>query len=200
MRMHIRHQAVLIYSNELGRITRGRGGGAEGRRWRVCGGGGTFFCWGSSLPSLLAFSHLQTSYLHGWGEQGEGAGGGRWRKKRKKMERLETGNREADSMPADKHIQCQGDTIISKMAAASGVLCGTNPETRRSPRRSGWHFFGLSTLFFKHNEANEIWTAHWRINIYHLNLNTLKTKSGENGCGLWRDIDQQYLVTPSGHS
>lgn len=51
--------------------------------------------------------------------------------------RLETGNGEADRMPADKNIQCQGETTTSKMAAAGGVLCGTNLETRCSLLHSG---------------------------------------------------------------
>lgn len=39
---------------------------------------------------------------------------------------------EADRTPADKNTPCQGDTTTSKMAAAGGVLCGTNLETRCS--------------------------------------------------------------------
>ena len=74
---------------------------------------------------------------------------------------------EADRTPADKkkkrkkHTPCQGDTTASKMAAAGGVLCGTNPETRCSRSAVGdtqTHFLTLAA-FLKHNETNEIWTA-----------------------------------------
>lgn len=42
----------------------------------------------------------------------------------------------------------------------------------------------------------------WNLNssVKDLNLNILKTESDEYGCGLYRDIDQRYLVTPSGHN
>lgn len=161
MHVHMRHQAVLIYSNELGRITRGWD---EGRRWCVFRGG-TFFCWGSSLhfslfPPRLFFWHLQMRLFARLRRRKA-----REIKKRKKK-KLGDGERwgcKADRMPADKNIQCQGDTSTSKMAAAGGVLCGTNLETHCSLLHSGWHtkiLFWLSTVFRKHNEANEIWTAH----------------------------------------
>lgn len=60
--------------------------------------------------------------------------------------------------PQTKNTQCQGDTNTSKMAAAGGVLCGTNSETRCSCSAvadTQTHFL-TSTLFLKHNEANEI--------------------------------------------
>lgn len=57
-----------------------------------------------------------------------------------------------------KNTPCQGNTITSKMAAARGVLCGTNLETHRSRSAVGdtqTHFSTL-TVFLKHNEENEI--------------------------------------------
>lgn len=80
------------------------------------------------------------------------------RRKNKKTGDGERCNSEADRAPADKNTPCQGDTIISKMAAAGGVLCGTNLETRycRSTVGDTQTHFLTSTVFLKHNEANEI--------------------------------------------
>lgn len=79
-------------------------------------------------------------------------------RKLKKIRDGERCNSEADRTPADKNTPCQGDTITSKMAAAGGVLCGTNLETRycRSTVGDTQTHFLTSTVFLKHNEANEI--------------------------------------------
>lgn len=94
-----------------------------------------------------------------------GWGGGRKEdeigKKRNKIGDGEQYESETDRMPADKNIPCQGDTTTSKMAAAGGILCGTNLETRCSDSIVGdiqTHFL-TSTVSLKHNEENEICRA-----------------------------------------
>ena len=88
VRVHARHQGVLIYSNELGRITRGWG---EGWRWCVCVGGHLLLLEVqlsislSLSPSHLFFHVCKWDYLHGWG----GGRRGRWGE-----EDDETGKRE----------------------------------------------------------------------------------------------------------
>lgn len=82
----------------------------------------------------------------------------RVKKKKEKIGDGEQYESEADRTPADKNIPCKGDTTTSKMAAAGGILCGTNLETRCSHSIVGdiqTHFL-TSTVSLKHNEENEI--------------------------------------------
>lgn len=105
-------------------------------------------------------------------------------------------------MPADKNIMCQGDTTTSKMAADEGILYGTNLETRHSRSAEGdtqTHFL-TSTMSLNHKWHSGILTARRRNHAHNLNMNMVKTESEEYGYGLYRDIDQRYLVTPSGHN
>lgn len=160
-----RHQGVLIYSNEPGRITRGWG---EGRR--RCVQGGTFFGWRFispflSPPHTCFFSHLQMR-LFAWlrrreARETEEKDDETEKEKGKNWRWGERCDSEADRAPADKNTPCQGDITASKMAAAGGVLCGTNLETRCSRSTVGdtqTHFL-TSTVLLKHNEENEIRAA-----------------------------------------
>lgn len=76
------------------------------------------------------------------------------KRERKNIGDGERRDSEADRTPADKNILCQPDTTTSKMAAAGGVLCGTNVETHCSGSGVGdtqTHFLTL-TVFLKHNK------------------------------------------------
>lgn len=81
-----------------------------------------------------------------------------------KQQKLEMGNdailKQTDRLQT-KTYPCQGDTTTSKMAAAGGSLCGTNPETGCSYSIVGdtqTHFL-TSNVSLEHKEGSETCTA-----------------------------------------
>lgn len=127
-------------------------------------------------PSSLVFPRLQMR-LFAWLRRSEAARAmeeeddedeaGKEEKGREEREKSQLGGDdcdcEADRTPAasppptQKNTPCQGDTTTSKMAAAGGVLCGTNPETRCSHSTVGdtqTHFTTSAASPLRRSERN----------------------------------------------
>lgn len=107
---HTRHEGVLIYSNELGRITRGWGEGR--RRYTVCAVGGHFLrlevCPSifPHFPLPLFLQICKWDYLHGWRGGRHGRRGRKTIRLKKRNQKNKTGDgewcdSEADRTPSD---------------------------------------------------------------------------------------------------